>query len=125
MLRSILAVIVGFVLAMVLAFGTDALLVLALPGTFSPDRPTPTAFLILILGYVFFYSVVGGYVTAVVAGRAEMKHSLALGVILMALGIVSVLWAVLIPADASHAGEQPPLWWAVCCIALALPGPVA
>lgn len=124
MLRSILAVVVGFVLVMVLSFGTDALLALAFPGVVSHDRPTPTAVLILALAYVFLYSIVGGYVTAVIAGRAEVKHSLALGIIFLALGLLAGLVAVLAPASVP-AGEQPPRWYAVCCIVLALPGPLA
>jgi hypothetical protein len=123
-LRSILAVVAGFVLTMVLSFGTDALLALALPGMVSHGQPTPTPILVLALAYVFFYSIVGGYVTAFVAGRAELKHGLVLGSIFLILGLGAVLVAILAPASVPE-GEQPPLWYGVSCLVLALPGPVA
>jgi hypothetical protein len=124
-LRSILAVVVGFVVAMILAFGTDYLLVLALPGMFPKDQPTPTAFLILSLAYLFLYGILGGYLTAAVAGRAELKHGLALGLVFLALGVISTVFTLLAPAGSRPPDETPPLWYVACCLALSLPGPLA
>ena len=125
MLRSILAVVVGFFVAMVLSFGTDALLALALPDMVRHDAPTPPAVLVLALAYVFLFSVLGGYVAALLAGRAEIKHGLTLGIIFLALGLVMGLVTVLAPAESMPAGERPPRWYVICCILLALPGPLA
>ena len=72
MARSILAIVTGFIVIGVLAFGTDAALRLAAPGAFGPDgRVNSVPLLLFTQLYVFVYAVAGCYLAAWIAGRSR------------------------------------------------------
>jgi len=107
--RSILAVIAGYVVLSVLAIGTTLALRVFLPEITA--QPPPFNYALLILAYITVFAVIAGYVTAVIARRAEVLH--ALGVVLLLFGILSV--------DAASGGGK--LWFPVAtvCCSLSLP----
>ena len=80
MARSVLAVIAGY-LVMAGGIGTlSGAMRIVLSGIYPELGKAPSlAFMILTIVYGAFGAVVGGYVTGVIAKRAEAKHALALG----------------------------------------------
>jgi hypothetical protein len=115
MVRSILAVIGGYLVMAVLVVLTSVAL-----GTLFPEAfPEPDSGLLpadgwfgLMLGLSFLYAFLGGYVTATIARRAEMRHALALSAIVLALGLLSAV------------GEQEiaPRWFRVMTPLVGIPG---
>ena len=92
MVRSILAVIAGYLVMVAGVVVLHNSIGLLLPGNYSELGKAPSlAFMILTIVYRAFGEVVGGYVTGVIAKRAEVKHALALGAVAVALGIVSMI----------------------------------
>lgn len=89
MRRSILAVIGGYV---VMSIGIMALFMVAFPNPTLAATPSMN-FMLFSLAYGFVFAVIGGYVTAWIAKRAEMKHTLALIGLGIVMGIVSVVMA--------------------------------
>ena len=115
MLRSILSVIAGSVTWMVTALGTDFLLMTLGPQWFHENgRVENVPLLFFILSYALAYSVLGGYVTAWIAGRKEILHALALGVIQLAMGIVATI---------SHS-DAAPIWYHALFLVLLIPANV-
>lgn len=95
MIRSISAVIAGYLVIAIAIVGLFAV-------WFGPVSGVPTkGFLIYSLVYGFFAAITGGYVTALVAGRAELKHAVGLAVL---VAIAAVISAVM------YAGREP-LWY--------------
>jgi hypothetical protein len=117
MLRSVLAVVVGFAVTFVASVGTDVVLMILLPRSITGAQPTPTGLLLGILFYCFVYMVLGGYVTAVVARRAEVRHTLVLGGIALAIGI-----ALSLPMLLGRGGDQQmPGWYMAVTLGYVLP----
>lgn len=83
MLRSIGAVLLGIIVIGLTAVGADLILRALLPGAFtqSGGRVDSAPILLLTLSYTLLFLMVGGYVTAWLAQRAELKHALILAVI--------------------------------------------
>ncbi|MBI3504425.1 MAG: hypothetical protein HY059_06255 [Proteobacteria bacterium] len=78
--RSIVAVIVGFVLIAGLSIGTDVMCQRLFPGVFRPQGGSDnTLFLIGSLAYVGVYATFGSWVTARLAPDRPMRHALILG----------------------------------------------
>ncbi len=91
MLRSIIAIIVGFFFIGALSVGTNAALHAAgiLPA---PDQPIQdTGLLLLTMAYVAVYAITGCYLTALLAPNRPMRHALILGALGLALNIVTGL----------------------------------
>ena len=89
LLRSALAIVVGFVLIGALSVGTDLLLIRALPDAYdAAGRTTDPWLLALTLGYVGVFATVGCYVAARLAPGRPMAHALALGLLGLALNVV-------------------------------------
>lgn len=113
--RSILAVLAGLVLNAVLSTATDVLL--SLIGVFPPLSEYGQAnsfndsMLALALLYRTLFGVLGCYVTARLAPRRPMFHSLILGGVGFAIGVAGAItmWNV------SSA------WYAIAIIAVTLP----
>ena len=117
MLRSVLAVVAGFVVTLVASVGTDIVLMVLLPRSITEAQPPPTGLLVGILGYCFVYMVLGGYVTAFVARRAEVRHAVVLGGIALAIGI-----ALSLPMLLGQGGDQGmPVWYTVLTLAYVIP----
>lgn len=109
MLRSIVAVIIGYVVIRFLVMATFGLIDLMSPATLSaPEsggRPRPSILIFLLLTGAL-YSIAGGYVTALLAGKSEMKHSLALAALMVIGGIFSMVW---------NYGQEP-IWFQLSLI---------
>ncbi len=115
MLRSILAVIAGSLTWMVTALGTDALLMALAPHWFQEGGRVESApVLLLALAYSLSFSVLGGYVTALIAGRREVLHALVLGLLQLAMGIIATIqfW------------DTAPAWFHIVLLALIAPANV-
>lgn len=100
MIRSIIAIVVGFVVIGVLSMGTDAALVAA--GLFPPHgQPiTATGPLLLTLAYVAVYAIGGCWLAARLAPSHPMRHALILGVlgqVFTAFGVYSQWSQALVP----------------------------
>jgi putative membrane protein (TIGR04086 family) len=124
MIRSILGVVAGFVVTLIASFATDAVL-MAFPDLVPPNQPPSTPILVIILGYLTVYATLGGFVAASIAGRGEFWHGLALGIVFSSIGTISLVLmqslAAFVPEAADAGPPQPPLWYQILCIVLALP----
>jgi len=111
-LRSIGAVLAGFVAVVVLSVGTDA--VLEGTGVFPPpDKPElMTASLLMVaLAYRTVYTIVGGYVTAWLAASKPVTHAIVLGALGMVVGSLGavLMWKL---------GNT---WYAIALVVEAIP----
>jgi hypothetical protein len=105
MLRRIGSVLLGLVVILLLVGMTDAILEKLFPTQFVnadggyaiPGLPL-VAF---IIGSVFVYAGVGGYLTAKIAPQSPLAHALALGALLL---LISLAFAIANP-------HQQPLWY--------------
>lgn len=116
MIRSVLAVALGYVVMLVAFLGAETALTAVAP-TLIPAKGQPTDPLYFVFQLVtgFFFISIGGYVTAMLAGRSEMKHALGLGALSIAMSIVSRL---------QYPGDEP-LWYSIALMFLAIPGALA
>ncbi len=113
--RSILAVLAGAVVWAVLWLGSNATLAAVFPGQLVPNQYIGhTGILMTLLALCIAFSLLAGYVTAVVARTNLVKHGLALGVLQLGLGIFfqSQYWNLM------------PLWYHLVFLTLLLPGNV-
>lgn len=115
MIRSILAVVAGFVAIGALAFGTGALVAPIFPaGSFdAAGNPLTTGLQLLTLGYVAVYATFGCWLVGRLAPFAPMKHALALGVLGLVFNVVSAMpfWKTM-PAWYFAAGIGTTMLWA-------------
>jgi hypothetical protein len=90
-LKSVLAVLAGFLAVVILSVATDAILEAA--GIFpSPDQGLfITWMLVLAFGYRTLYNIVGGYITASIAPANPARHAIILGCIGTVAGAVGVV----------------------------------
>lgn len=110
--RSIVAVVVGFVLIAVLAFGTDAVIRATMPGSFAPNgATTDMGILLASIAYVGLFAVIGCYVAARLAPRRPMAHALVLGLLGLVFNVAGsiAMW------------DTAPAWYHVTQIALVMP----
>ena len=113
-LKSIGAVLAGFVAVFVLSLGTDV--VLHATGVFPPwDQRMSDALFLLATVYRTIYCIAGSYIAARLAPDRPMGHALALGILGL---VVSTAGAVLTwnkgPAFGPH-------WYPVALIVTAIP----
>ena len=112
-LKSIGAIVAGFVTVVVLSIGTDA--VLQGLGVFPPqDQPASytAGMLAGALLYRSLYTVAGGYVTAWIAPTPQMRHVMILG----AIGIVAGTVGVVVSWNFS-----PEHWYPIALVITAFP----
>ncbi len=112
MLRSILAVIAGSITWMVTALGMDKIMMSLFPQLYIEGVMVVSVPLLLFSGfYSLLFSVLGGYVTALIAGRSEMKHALILGVLQLLMGIMATIkfW------------NTAPAWYHITFLTLLIP----
>ena len=99
MLRSLAAIVGGF-LAYALLMGITMLaLGLLMPAAFSSLAPREGWSMGAELAYSMIYAAFGGYVCALIARRDEVTHAGMLAVIILAMGVVNIL--------ASPGGSRP------------------
>ena len=112
MLRSIVAIVVGFVLIGALAMGTDMLVINAFPAAFDEaGRTQDLSLLMLMAAYVAVYAITGCYVTARLAPNRPMRHALILGALGLAMNIAATvsLWGT------------APAWYHILNLLLVMP----
>jgi hypothetical protein len=115
MIRSIGAVLAGFVAVVILSLGTD--LALRAAGILPPfDQRLPDALVLLATAYRTIYSIAGSYIAARLAPSRPMGHALALGV----LGLIASTAGAIATWNGGPAYE--PKWYPLALIALAMPG---
>ena len=113
MLRSILSVLAGFASMAVLVMVATIVAARLMLGTRGREdmmkmKPTP-AFTAVNLGYSAAFAVVGGFLTARLAGHAPMNHALALAGLMFFMGIFSFF---------QSAGSNQPKWYGLTLIVL-------
>ena len=112
-MRGLLAVTLGYVVMLVAVVGGDMAFTALAPGLMPQPGEDPDAvYLVFNLSTGFFFLMVGGYVTALLAGQSETKHALGLGALCIAFSIVSMI---------KYAGDQP-LWYSIALMFLSIPG---
>jgi uncharacterized membrane protein len=110
MLKSIKAILAGFVLVVLISIATD----LALMKTGLMKQPfdlNSSWFIGFVIFYRCLYAAIGSYLTARLAPNNPMRHSMIGGAIGFALSI----------AGAIAMWDRPPHWYAVSLIVTALP----
>ena len=95
MLRSILSVLAGFAAIAALIMPATIISARLMLGTRSREdmmkmKPTP-AFTAVNLAFSAVFGVLGGFLTAWIAGHAPLKHALALAGLMFVMGIFSFL----------------------------------
>jgi hypothetical protein len=112
MMRSVWAVLAGFILIGILGFGTDAIMHAMSPWAYDERGGTSNiAILLVSMLYSAVYGLVGCYVAARLAPSKPMKHALILGLIgVVAAGAANMaLWG------------HVPAWWAITNWLLVMP----
>lgn len=90
--RSIGAVVLGFVLIGALSFGTDYAISQFIPGFLDPGTQITSVPLLLgTMAYVAVYAVFGCYVTARLAPSRPMLHALVLGALGLAFNVMGTI----------------------------------
>lgn len=90
MIRSVLAVVAGYVVICAVVLGFSWLL-----------PPETLALRMLFVAYGFVAAVLGGYVAAALAGRSSFRHAAALAGAGVTLAILSLVFSV----------DDDPLWF--------------
>jgi len=110
-LRSILAIVIGFLVIGALAFGTGTALTAA--GVFPPatEPITDIGLLLLETSFVAVYAIFGCWLAAFLAPDRPMRHALILGVLGLAfnLSMAAAMW------------ELRPAWAVLLNLALVMP----
>lgn len=112
-LRSVAAIIVGFLAVVVLSLGTDQLLhVLKVYPPWGDPMPQP-GLNALALSYRIVFTIFGSYIAARIAPRNPMRHAMILGFIGLVLGTLGAVATI-----PMHLG---PAWYPIAIAATALP----
>ncbi|MDB5047371.1 MAG: hypothetical protein JWO30_442 [Fibrobacteres bacterium] len=113
-MRSIGAVLAGFVAVFVLSMGTD--MVLHAAGVYPAwGLAMSQQLFLLATAYRIVYGLVGGYITARLAPSGPMRHAIILGLIGTVVGLVATA------ATWNKGPEFGPKWYALAIAAIALP----
>ncbi len=116
MLRSLLALMLGYVVMLVSQLGGDTILTAVAPEMMpQPGEPPDPSYFAYRLGAGFFFIGLGGYTTAALAGRSEMKHALGLSALSVAASILEVQY---------YPATQP-LWYSIALMFLSIPSGLA
>jgi len=107
-LRAVIAIIGGFLSTLVLALGTDFLLMQILPGH---EESSSFPLLIATLVYTQIYAAVGGYVTGRIARPRPMR----------AVSILAGIAFILSLAVLMMPGSTLPLWSKTASLMLLIP----
>ena len=102
--RRVLAVVVGYFTAVILVMVSLSVLMQIWPDLF-PDPVTGQALgmkaLIIMLVLNLLFAIVGGCITAIIAQDDDRKLAVALGFVMIGIGILTLLME----------GDVKPLWW--------------
>jgi hypothetical protein len=108
MLRSIGAVLAGYISIAILVVSTDFVIAGFKPGEYRPGQMPPAIYFVISLFTAPLYSVVGGYVCAWLARVCQNRHVLALIVFGEAMGVASAI---------AFRGQQP-VWYGLALLVL-------
>ncbi|MEY2511509.1 MAG: hypothetical protein QOE26_2272 [Verrucomicrobiota bacterium] len=112
-LRSVAAIIVGFLAVVVLSLGTDQLLhILKVYPPWGDPMPQP-GLNALALSYRIVFTIFGSYLAARIAPRNPMRHAMILGLIGTVFGTAGAVATI-----PMHLG---PAWYPIAIAATALP----
>lgn len=112
MWRSVAAILGGFVLIGVLAFGTDAGVRQMMPEAFdATGRTDSIPLLVATIVYVGIYATLGCYLAAFFAPSHPMRHALILGGLGLAFNIVGTI----------QMWNTAPAWFHVVSLLLVMP----
>jgi hypothetical protein len=115
-MRTVLAVGLGYVVMLVAQLGGDTALTALVPSIMPrPEQPIDPVYFAFRLGTGFFFIAIGGYTAALLAGRFEMAHALSVGALSIAAGILEAFY---------YSGEQP-LWYSIALMFLSIPSALA
>ncbi len=126
-LHAFLALVAGFAVIAALLLGVTALLNRLVPSwSESEDQPLPAehglyppgwslGYVIVNLGYSFLAAAAGGYVTAWAAAANPLIHTLALGIVVLALAAMSAL----------QSKDKRPVWYLLALVAISPVGVLA
>lgn len=114
-LKSIGAVVAGFVTVVILSIVTD--IVLEAVKFFPPqDKPELYTGGLLLIAFIYrsIYTVAGGYVTAALAPNNPMRHAIILGALGMVMGTLGAVanWDKTAASDA---------WYPIALVIAAIP----
>jgi hypothetical protein len=116
MVRTVLALVLGYVVMLVSQLAGDTALTALAPDIMpQPGEPPDAAYFAYRLGTGFFFIAIGGYITALLAGRAEMKHALGLAALSITASILEV----------QYYPTTQPLWYSVALMFLSIPSALA
>ena len=119
MLRSIVAVIAGYMAMaipiMVIFLAVLMVLVGGMPDPSQPPPAVPLGINVALIAFSSLFAVFGGYVAAWIGKHAPLKHALALGILMLALGGMMM---VMDPDNPEPLGSR------IATLALALPCPI-
>jgi len=106
MVRSVLAVIAGFLVTTMIVMIATVITAQLMFGEMTEDMlatftPTPTYLVINIL-YGVLAAMIGGYYTAWVARRLPVRHGMALALLILIMGVVTIF--------VEQQGNQP-VWY--------------
>ena len=111
-LRSVLAIIAGFLIIGLLAVASDGVAHAIRPDIFGPNSSTSNVpYLVIAIIYVGVFATAGCWLATALAGRRPMFHALILGV----LGLVFNL------AAAPGTWNLFPHWYTVVSLILVMP----
>jgi hypothetical protein len=112
-LRSIIAIVVGFLAVVVLSLGTDQVLhILKVYPPWGDPMPQPPLNA-LALSYRIVFTIFGSYLAAKIAPRNPMRHAMILGLIGLAFGTAGAVATI-----PMHLG---PAWYPIAIAATAVP----
>ena len=112
--RSILAVVVGFLVILLLSLGTD--IVLHAAGVYPSWGQTMADSLFgLATVYRIVYGILGCWVAARLAPDRPMAHAIALGLVGVVISLAGLVYAQ------KQGPEFGPLWYSIAIVAISLP----
>ena len=112
MMRSIWAVVAGFLFIVVLSLGADKIIQTMSPNLFNANGGTTNlVILCLMTVYVAVFAIVGCYLAARLAPSHPMRHALSLG----ALGLIFSLIGTWMMWD------KAPAWYNILNLVLVMP----
>jgi len=101
MLRSILAVLAGYVVILAIVFGATYVLQAVKPEWYLIGVPLTSGYLATNIAFSLTAAFLGGSVTAMIASRARMKHVYVLAAVSVAMTVLSAMTAE----------EEQPRWF--------------
>jgi hypothetical protein len=111
-LKSVGAVLAGFIFIVVTHTATDAVLesIRVLP---KGNLHVGTGLILIVIGYRAVFSLIGCYITARLAPHSPMKHALALGMVGLVLSTIGAI--------ATANMNLGPSWYAWTLVVISLP----